>query len=988
VALLEEAVFGWRRHRGFCDVCRLDRRTGQDRYVWAKNRIFIKVPHEVFKFTTAAEDVGGRDSWRAASCSHFHKKTPKPMSLSKGMRLGPYTILAPLGVGGMGEVYRARDSKLNRDVALKVLPELFARDAERMARFQREAQVLASLNHPNIASIYGLEESSGVRALVMELVEGPTLADRIAQGAIPLDEALPMVQQMAEALEYAHEKGIIHRDLKPANVKTTPEGPVKVLDFGLAKALETPLASSPSLSGPGEGQNSPTLTLAASQAGVILGTAAYMAPEQARGKTVDRRADIWSFGVVFYEMLTGKRLYGGETISDTLAAVLKVEPDWDALPADAPLGIRRLLRRCLTKDRRERLQAMGDARIEIEECLSAPAAAQGTEPKLLTTGRRREQLAWALAVVLPIAAIAGTVSYLRLARAPAHTIIAEIPPPEKTQFNFAGVSGGPPVLSPDGRTVAFSASDVSGKTMLWARTLDSTFARLLPGTEGAIDPFWSGDSRALGFFAEGKLKTIEASGGPALVVADAPRPVGGSWNREGTLLFAPDFRKGLYTVAASGGTPVPVLKVDASKYSSYIRPKFLPDGKHFLYRAGASDPRSSGINFASLDGTQNQPLLKGVGSATYASGFLLYLRDTTLMAQAFDPERGQLKGDAHPVAEQIVGDFGRGFFDASENGVLTYQMGGSPGERRLTWFDRAGRDSGVTGEVATYYDVRLSPDGRKLAFNAGDPNSEIWVDDLARDVGMRLTVDPGTDHGVPVWSPDGSRILFGAFQGKARSGIYQKASNGAGGEELLLPAETSDPQVCPTSWSRDGKFILYSRGDVYDLTHAEIWVLPLAGDRKPRPLVQTPVAAYDGEFSPNARWVAYTSKESGRAEVYIVPFEAAKVFNTSSGSGASLGDKWQVSPGGGRCPRWRRDGKEIFYLAPDNQMMAAQVEERGSSIEVRTAQPIFRAAVATDPFSPYDVTADGKRFVITTLSNTNTSLTLVVNWTARLGTKP
>jgi hypothetical protein len=465
-----------------------------------------------------------------------------------GKTLSHYRILEKLGEGGMGEVYRARDFKLNREIALKVLPEVFAKDVERMARFQREAQVLASLNHPNIAAIHGLEESSGVRALVMELVQGPTLADRIAQGPIPVDEALPIARQIAEALEYAHEKGIIHRDLKPTNVKLTAEGMVKVLDFGLAKALEGGTAAS-------DPENSPTLTLAATQAGVILGTAAYMAPEQARGKAVDRRADIWSFGVVFYEMLTGARLYGEETVSDTLAAVLKVEPDWHALPAEVPPVIRKLLRRCLTKERRERLQAIGDARIEVAECLSAPAGVAGGEPAGLkpdTAERRREQVAWALAVAFLIAAIVSTVSYLRKDRAPATVMISEILPPEKAQFNFA------PVLSPDGRTLAFSATDASGKTMLWVRSLDSFVAQPLAGTEGAATPFWSADSRAIGFFSDDKLKTIETSGGSALVLADGPGGFGGSWNREGTILFVPGFGGGCIRWQAQAGLRSPL----------------------------------------------------------------------------------------------------------------------------------------------------------------------------------------------------------------------------------------------------------------------------------------------------------------------------------------------------------------------------------------------------------------------------------------------
>ena len=961
--------------------------------------------------------------------------------LSPGTKLGPYEVVGALGAGGMGEVYRARDIKLNREVALKVLPEAFAKDAERMARFQREAQVLASLNHPNIAAIYGLEESGDVRALVMELVEGPTLAERIGSvgvGLVPdqgrpqgvplqIDESLQIAKQLAEGLEYAHERGVIHRDLKPANIKVTPDGTVKVLDFGLAKALDAPHTPSPSPSGRGwpkglgEGQDSPTLSFAATQAGVILGTAAYMSPEQARGKPVDKRADIWAFGVVLHEMLTGKQVFSGETVSDTLAAVITKEPDWEALPASAALRIRQLLHRCLTKDAKQRLRDIGEARIAIEETLSGasdvatglvPSVGQPQEPALSAVkgSPLQRALPWALAVVFLLGAIISSVSYWRLARAPARAIVSEIEPPEQTQF---GLYLGPPVISPDGQTLAFAAVDLTGKrkTMLWVRSLDSPVARPLPGTEGASDPFWSADSRSVGFFADDKLKTIEASGGPAVVVADAPYAGGGSWNRDGTIVFVPHTAKGIYRVSASGGAPAPVIPPDTSKSWLYVGPRFLPDGKHFLYVTQYGDPALAGIYFASLDGKERRLVLREGNSALYASGYLLYPRGNTLMAQAFDPERGQLKGDPHRVAQNVAVVVGNDQFGgASENGILVYQTGGGGSEKRLTWFDRAGKNLGVVGEVGDYYDVRLSPDGAKLASNAGYPpgssNSEIWVDELARGVRMRLTIDPDTDHGIPVWSPDGNTILFGALQGKARTGIYRKLSNGAGSEELLLPSEEPDTPIFPTSWSRDGRFILYSRG-ILTLSQADIWVLPLSVERKPRLFVRAPGAAYDGQFSPNARWVAYTSRESGRDEVYVVPFDAAGVLNTGSGSaGASgagpppggpaaavkplressgpQGGKWQVSSGGGRCPRWRGDGKEIFYLSPDSQMMAAEVEERGNGIEVQAEQVLFRVGAAGLTFSPYDVTPDGKKFIINTLSEQNTPLTLVVNWTANL----
>lgn len=935
------------------------------------------------------------------------------MALTSGTKLGSYEIQSPLGAGGMGEVYRARDTKLNRDVALKVLPEIFARDTERMARFRREAQVLASLNHANIATIYGLEESNGTSALVMELVEGPTLAERIrtaqaspsgpaafrveepqhqeAGAALHVDESLRIAKQIAEALEYAHEHGVIHRDLKPANIKVTADDNVKVLDFGLAKALDSH-DSAPNI------QDSPTLTIAATRPGVILGTVAYMSPEQACGKRVDRRSDIWAFGCVLYEMLTGRQAFSGDTVSETLAAVIKDVPDLSKLSRATPRRIRELVRRCLIKDPKQRLRDIGEARIAIEETVSGAADAQDglqsasrrqQEPPLNEVKRtllRRALLPWTLTAVFFIFAMASSVLYWRLVRVPAPAIVSEIGPPANNRFGYGG--GLPFVVSPNGRILAFRATDANGTTTLWVRPLDSSEARPLAGTEGAIDPFWSADSRSVGFFADGKLKTIEISGGLSVTLADAPGELGGTWNQDGTILFVPEPSKGIYEISAAGGTPTSVIALDSSKFIEYDLGKFLPDGKHFLYTAVLPGPHVAGTYFASLDGKESRLVLKD-GGGLYASGYILYVRGSTLMAQAFDPRRGQLQGDPHLVAQNVSASLALGLFDISENGTLIYQTAAGR-EKRLTWVDRSGKSLGVPSEAADYFDVRISPGGAKLAFNAGypagSPNSEIWVEDLARSVRMRLTIDPSTDHGIPVWSPDNGTIVFAALQGKSRLGIYRKPANGVTKEEILLPSENSDTQIWPTSWSRDGRFILYARGS--NSGQADIWVLPMAGDRRPRLLVQAAAAAYDGQFSPNVRWVAYTSKESGREEIYVVPFDATRVLRTASvSSGITASGKWLISPSGGHCPRWRRDGKEIFYLSLDNQMMAAEIEERADGIEVRPAQALFRAAIPSIPaisFSPYDVTSDGKKFVITTVSGQDRPLTLVENWTANL----
>jgi len=550
-------------------------------------------------------------------------------------------------------------------------------------------------------------------------------------------------------------------------------------------------------------------------------------------------------------------------------------------------------------------------------------------------------------------------------------VISEILLPEKTQL------AGAPVLSPDGTAVAFFAADQSGKNLLWVRSFHSPVARSLAGTEGGASLFWSGNGRALGFFADRQLKIIELSGGPPRVVADAPANGGGSWNRAGTFLFVPDNTKGLYQMAASGGTPVPVLALDLSKYGICGWPKFLPDGKHFLYHAWALEPASSGTYFASLDGKENRLLLKERSRATYASGYLLYLRDKTLMAQPFDPERGEFKGDAHPVAERVfVGAGDHDFFDASENGVLIYQEGGSATDRRMTWFDRAGKELGV-GEEGNYQQLRLSPDGTRLAFNAGDTTAgfSVWVDELARRVRSVLINHPGYLYGPPVWSPDGSRVLLDGFKG--RTGIYLMNSNGAGGTEPLLPGETSDPQLWPTSWSRDGRFILFVRGNAWNTTQ-NIWVLPLGVDRKPRLFIEN---AFDGQFSPDGRWVSYSSIESRKIDVFVVPFEATKLLSTSPAAATIPGGKMQISSRGGFIARWRGDGKEIFYGA-SNQMMAAEVDGRTETFQARKERPLF---TLPEGYSWYDVTPNGKRFVmITRKVPPNTPLTLVVNWPGRL----
>jgi serine/threonine protein kinase/Tol biopolymer transport system component len=906
--------------------------------------------------------------------------------LSPGTQIGSYQVTALIGAGGMGEVYRAHDTRLNRDVALKVLPEVFARDMQRMARFEREAKLLASLNHPNIAAIYGLEESGGIRALVMELVEGPTLAERIRSGpgkagvnsAIPIEEALPIARQIADAVEYAHEQNVIHRDLKPANIKVKEDGTVKVLDFGLAKALsDDPLE--------GDMSNSPTLSMAATRQGVILGTAAYMSPEQARGKRVDRRTDIWAFGCVFCEMLTGHSVFGGEDVSETLAFVMTKEPALDALPANTPPAIRSLLRRCLERNLKRRLRDAGEARIVIEDVLSGAVSAEAsaaTTP-IGRLARLRQgyggqafpgRLGWGVAAVLLIATIALSAWVVVLRQPPAEPQRVEFSfgPPENTSFN-AGSSL--LAVSPDGSKVAFVgiAGGATPSQQLWVRTLDSETVQPLAGTENASQPFWSADSRFLAFRADDKLKKISISGGPAQTLAEiGANAIGGSWSREGVVLFTPGAASGteqtVHRVPATGGTPVPVTQLDSSRQEvTHTSAFFLPDGNHFLYRARSSNPENHAVYVASLDSPEKKLLLNGLSKVTYVSpGYLVFNREGTLMAQPFDAERLELTGEEVPIAEDVqFAAIGDAAFTTSENGVLAYRTAtGAGASSELLWFDRRGKQLGILGEPGSYGQVWLSPDERRVSvvvLDSATGTRDIWIYDVARRLRTRFTHEP-TDERTSVWSPDGSRIVVNSNRKGGRFDLYLRPASGVGAEEVLLEDNFSK---FPMSWSPDGRFLLYRANGLF--------VLPLSADRKPVPFLQTPFVENGGFFSPDGRWVAYESDESGRNEIYVVPFPGP-------------GGKTLVSTGGGRYGKWSGDGTEIFYLALDNTLMAASVNGRGTSFEVGAVKPLFETRPVIGLGPPHNVTAGGQRFLINTLREEAASapITVVVNWQAGL----
>ena len=928
------------------------------------------------------------------------------------MKLGPYEILSPLGAGGMGEVYRARDARLNREVALKVLPRAFSDDPLRMARFEREAQLLASLNHPKIAAIYGLEESGATRALVMELVEGPTLAERIGRApasarasarpgaasaspaqasggagsgaktgergsstrsgsaggtrkaAVPLDEALPIAQQVAEALEYAHEHGVVHRDLKPANIKVTPDGDVKVLDFGLAKAMAREDAS-------GDISNSPTLSLAMTEAGLIIGTAAYMAPEQAKGKQVDRRADIWAFGCVLYEMLTGLKPFEGETVSDVLAAVIKSEPDWSTLPADIPPAIRRLVRRCLAKDPKQRLHDMGDARLTIEDTLSGADQESAISGGTLAESKRTSPLLRFLPWVLGAAAIifAMVVGWLWLRPAPPQNVLRfTILPPENAEFE----NGGEMSISPDGRYLAFVASTGANKPApVWVRPLDSLTAQPVPGTEGADLPFWSPDSRQIGFYANGKIQKVAVSGGLPEALCSAGRP-GASWSRDGTILYSN--RGSLYRVPDTGGAPTLVATPDAAQNeTAYDYPQFLPDGRHFIVFVYTNAAAPTFIGTGSLDSKTVEPLTQSTTNALYASpGYLFYMDQSALMARPFNVKALHFEGPAVPVA-QNVGEFAGpqyGFFFVSPTGLLAYQIAPAAIANQMTWFNRAGQKIGSVANAAIYSNMAISPEGDRLAVGVGEHGkANIWIYDLKRGTASRLTFNTAYDVN-PAWSTDGSQVFFSSNRSGAW-GIYQKAADGLGSTQTV--SQSGGQNKALDDITADGRYAIYDTASNPALV--QLWVLPLSGDRKPFPFVQGNFGAASARFSPNGRFVAYNSTETGRAEIYV------QTFPQHTG-------RWEISTAGGMQPMWRRDGKELFYLTEDGKLMAVDVNTTSATFQAGIPRELFQAQLVPLSYwrNIYVPSPDGQRFLmLTPASETKPApITVVVNWPALL----
>jgi Tol biopolymer transport system component len=875
------------------------------------------------------------------------------MSLSSGARLGAYEVRDLIGAGGMGEVYRGHDSRLNRAVALKILPEVFAADTDRLARFRREAQLLASLNHSNIAAIFGFEESSGVQALVLELVEGPTLAERLTEGPIALDEALPMARQIVDALEAAHAQAIVHRDLKPANIKLRPDGMVKVLDFGLAKAFAGEAAAPPS------GRSLTITSPAVTAVGVILGTAAYMSPEQARGRAVDKRSDIWAFGGVLYEMLTGKRAFDGDDVSDTLANVLKREPDWSALPAGIPENVRRVLRRCLEKDPRKRIHDIADVRIELED-REAPTSAMAPPA---TRGLTRERAAWALLA----AALATGLAYVLLkAPEPARVVRFLVDPPENASFGSssgfgrldAGETGS--ALSPDGIQLAFVAEQ-SGRTLLWVRRLDQFQARPLVGTDDAMMPFWSPDGRTIGFFAAGRLKRIDATEGSVQTICDVPgAPRGASWGSRDVIVFGSGAPPRLAQVPARGGvaTPIPVAGAIFPRW-----PSFLPNGRRFLYIDRSESSASIMVGSTDPDVEPRRIVSAESNAAFVAPDLLVFARAGALLQQTFDLQRLEATGEATTIVDQIVYSpgLGRADFSVSQSGVMAFRSM-SRESNQFAWFDRAGKMLETVGSPGNFRTPDLSPDGTRLAYT--DVNQrDIWIFDLVRRTSSRFTANPGTET-APAWFPDGSKIAYRSDQG----GLFEKDAGGTGTERLLLKENVNGPsQVSP-----DGQLILYFRvmgGDTQDIV-----VLPTAGDGAPRPIVQSAFADVEPQLSPNMRWLAYASSETGANEVYVQPFPPT-------------GTRWKISNSGGRQPLWRADGKELFFVADDRKFYAVDITDMKGSFDYGTPRFLFEMrANVFNALKSYIPSRDGQRFLVNMLLGSDDApISVVHNWRAGLG---
>ena len=891
------------------------------------------------------------------------------MSLAAGTHLGPYEVLEPIGAGGMGEVYKARDTRLDRIVAIKVIPQHLSANPDLRIRFEREARAVSSLNHPHICILHDVGHQDGVDYLVMEFLEGESLAARISRGALPPAEVLRFAGEIADALDKAHRQGLVHRDLKPGNVMLT-KGGAKLLDFGLARAAAAPPMSGSGLgSGPGILSHTPTMSTPLTAAGMIVGTFQYMAPEQLDGREADARSDIWAFGATVYEMATGKKAFDGHSQASLIASILKEEPRPIAeLQPLTPPGLDRIVQRCLAKDPDDRWQSARDLAHELQWI--AQAGSKAGVPAPVAARRRVRERTWVIATAVSTLGMAAfAIAFALRAPKKPEVVRFEIAPPTTVQSQDA------PRISPDGRYLAYSGTDSTGTLRVWLRPLSATAATPLPGTEGVTQrPFWSPDSRYLGFFSGGKLKKIQIVGGPAVTICDAPTGADGSWSRGGVILYDGGGNDPIRRVPSSGGIPTAEVVGDSTRGELAGWPFFLPDGKHFVYMLLGS---SSRLMFGELGSKRHRELGPIESRVEYVPpGYLLFVRSGSLVAQPFDAASGRFKGEPFPVVEPVrTAPNGGADFSTSESGTLTYASGRSQ-NTRFQWVDRSGKELSTvpTGELPSILNPALSPDGRRVAFRTQDPQTgtrDLWVADLARGVSTRLTFDPGNENN-PTWSPDGSWIAYWSTN-KDANGLWMRSAVGAGQAEQLL--KTND-ETRVTDWSRDGRTIVYE-------LHAgarppEIWYLPLEGDRKPVQFLHGPFGFSQARLSPDGKWLAYSSEESGKAEIYVQPFPQG-------------GGKWQISTAGGNDARWSRDGKELFYLAADQKLMAVPLRTT-PAFEADVPKPLFQtlvvfpgAAVRTH----YDVTSDAQRFLICTAAGREavTGTQVVLNWQGELAPK-
>jgi Tol biopolymer transport system component len=880
-------------------------------------------------------------------------------SLSPSTRLGPYEITAPLGAGGMGEVYRARDTRLDREVAIKLLPPQLAADPQFRARFEREAKSVSALNHPHICTLHDLGSATvggeELHYLVLELIDGESLAQRLAKGPLPVEDVLRYGVQVASALDAAHRQSIVHRDLKPGNVMITKTG-AKLLDFGLARSSD------------GKGvveaiSSLNTVDKPLTEQGTIVGTFQYMAPEQLEGQAADARTDIFALGALLFEMATGRKAFEGKSRTSLIAAIVSSQPPAiSSVQAMTPPALDHVVRKCLEKDPDDRWQSARDVTAELRWI--AEGGSRVGLPGIISTRRRvREGLAWGAFAVASLAALGFAVAWAHRAPQPAPVVRFQIPNPDGV------IDVGPPVISPDGRVIAFDATDVAGKREIWVRPLDAIESRPLAGTEGALRPIWSPDSRGVAFMSGGKLRRVAVSGGPAQTVADAPNGADGTWGPQGVILFDGRTNDPVWKVDAAGGVAKPVVTPDPAKgIMGAGWPAFLPGGRHFLYQTTAANPDDTTLMVGALEGTESKPLLKTTSQVVYAPpGYLLFVRDRTLVAQPFDPRKQEIRGEPIPLGEGLgLDNVGLASISASATGVLAYRPG-QGARRRLLWMDRSGKETPALKEEREYGDTWLSPDNRRLVFGAEEAGGkgDLWIQDFDRGTTTRFTFGPERAFD-PVWSPDGRRIVF-STQRKNRD-LYVKDAAGTGDAELLLE---SDEDKFVTDWSRDGAYVIFtSRG--LD-TGFDLWALPMTGDRKPFPLRKTKFGESNASVSPDGRFLAFQSNESGRVEVYVQEFPAAK-------------SKWQVSPDGGREPFWRADGRELYYRAPDAKLMAVPVE-KSATFTAGTPHALFQARFALATVRGlYRPAPDGQRFL--TLAPLGRGAmqpaTVILNWTSAI----